>query len=263
MIQEIKQVGVLIDVTNCTGCTQCIDACVIANQLGESKPLVQQAGDGLSAQRWATIIEGPQGGYVRKSCRHCLDPACVSVCPVGAMYRTEQGVVLYDSKKCMGCRYCMMACPFGIPRYEWDSPTPLVRKCTLCYDRLQEGLSPACVQACPEKVMLFGERSNLLAEAHQRIVQSPTKYLPKVFGETEVGGTSVLYVSDVSLDFLGFQGAPGNQALPELTWNWLDKVPGISLATTGLMAGLFWVIGRRMQAEEARMSEKPQKMEEH
>ena len=254
MSPEIRQVGVLIDVTRCTGCNQCVEACAQAHQLGEARPTRQQSPDGLSAVRWSAIVESPQGGFVRKACRHCLEPACVSACPVGAMFQTEQGIVLYDSSKCMGCRYCMMACPFGIPRYEWDTAAPLVRKCDLCYQRLQAGDLPACVQACPEQVMVFGERDELLALAHQRIDQSPGQYLPVVYGETEAGGTSVLYVSHVPLDFLGFKGATGEQPFPDLTWNWLGKVPGVALATTGMMAGLFWIIGRRMQAEEARLA---------
>lgn len=249
--QSIQQVGILVDVTRCTGCNQCVEACAQANHLGEAVKTPQQAPDGLSDRRWTTVIDSPAGGHVRKFCRHCLEPACVSVCPVGAMYRTEQGIVLYDSKRCMGCRYCMMACPFGIPRYEWDTPAPLVRKCTLCYERLQEGKLPACVENCPEKVMVFGERSELLALAHQRLEQEPGRYLPVVYGEKEAGGTSVLYISHTPLDFLGYHQAPGEQALPELSWNWLGKVPGVTLATAGLMTGLFWIIGRRMQYDEA------------
>jgi formate dehydrogenase iron-sulfur subunit len=248
----IRQVGVLVDVTRCNGCNQCVQACAAAHRLGDARPAIQQSPDGLSAARWSAVVENPQGGYARKSCRHCLQPACVSACPVGAMYQTAEGVVLYDSRKCMGCRYCMMACPFGIPRYEWESAAPRVRKCDLCYERLQSGGIPACVEACPQGVMVFGAREDLLAQAHQRISQSSGQYLPIVYGESDAGGTSVIYISQFPLDFLGFNGATGDQPWPELTWNWLSKVPGLALATTGMMTGLFWIIGRRMQAEEAR-----------
>jgi formate dehydrogenase iron-sulfur subunit len=251
MIPTLKQVGILVDVTRCTGCHQCVEACAAANQLGPSTYSIQQSPDGLSANRWSAIVESPEGGYVRKFCRHCLEPACVSVCPVGAMYRTPEGVVLYDSQKCMGCRYCMMACPYGIPRYEWDSAAPWVQKCKLCYARIKEGKIPVCVESCPEQVMDFGERSELLGLAHQRIQGAPSRYLSTVYGEHEVGGTAVLYISNVHLDFLGFQSTPPEEPLPELTWNWLNKVPGISVGMTGLMTGLLWVIGRRMQAKEA------------
>jgi formate dehydrogenase iron-sulfur subunit len=263
MISNVKQVGILVDVTRCTGCNQCVDACAEVNQLGASYVMMQQSPDGLSARRWSSIVESPQGGFVRKFCRHCLEPACVSACPVGAMYRTPEGVVLYDSQKCMGCRYCMMACPFGIPRYEWESPAPLVQKCTLCYSRLEQGQLPACVETCPEQVLTFGERDELLALANQRLQEAAHTYLPFVYGAHEVGGTAVMYISHVPLDFLGYHGAPIKEPMPELTWEWLSKVPAISIGVAGLMTGLFWIIERRMQAEAARKVQTSQPTEEH
>ena len=262
MINLRKQVGILVDVTRCTGCNQCVDACAEANQLGSSNDMIQHSPDGLSARRWSSIVESPDGGFVRKFCRHCLEPACVSACPVGAMYRTDQGVVMYDSQKCMGCRYCMMACPFGVPRYEWDSTAPLVQKCTLCYSRLEKGQNPACVETCPEQVMTFGERSQLLALAKQRLQKEPNRYLPKIYGEHEVGGTAILYISHVPLDFLGYHGKPIEEPLPELTMEWLSKVPSISIVVTGLMTGLFWIIGRRIEAEAVQKAREYQPDEE-
>lgn len=248
---NLKQVAILVDVTRCTGCNLCVDACVEANQLGSYNKKLQDSPDGLSASRWASIVESPKGGFVRKFCRHCLDPACVSACPAGAMFRNDAGVVLYDAQKCMGCRYCMMACPFGIPRYEWESTVPLVKKCTLCHNRLEKGQLPACVETCPEQVMVFGDRDELLLQAHQRIQNNPNRYLSKVYGEFEVGGTAILYITHVPLDFLGYHGKPIEQPMPDLTWKWLGKVPSISLGVGGLMTGLLWIIGRRMQSESA------------
>ena len=224
----------------------------------DSRPArAQDAPDGLSATRWTNVIEQPAGHYVRKQCRHCLEPACVSVCPVGAMQKTAEGPVIYDSSKCMGCRYCVMACPYGIPRYEWDQAVPYVRKCNLCYDRLQAGQIPACVEACPQQATIFGERDELLAEAHYRLEASPEKYVQKVYGEHEVGGTSVLYISDVPLDFLGFNGSPGQEPLPALSQAWLNKVPPLALGMTILMAGPYWIIKRRMQMAAARANIEP------
>jgi formate dehydrogenase iron-sulfur subunit len=262
MIGNIKQVGILVDVTRCTGCNQCVEACAETNHLGASNFMIQHSPDGLSARRWSSIVESPQGGFVRKFCRHCLEPACVSACPVGAMYRTPEGVVLYDSQKCMGCRYCMMACPFGIPRYEWESPTPLVQKCTLCYGRLEQGELPACVDTCPEGVLTFGERSELLDLAHQRIQEAAHTYLPKIYGASEVGGTAILYISHVPLEFLGYHKAPIEEAMPELTWAWLSKVPAITIGAAGLMTGLYWIIERRMQADLARKTRENRSGEE-
>ncbi len=256
-------IGILVDVTKCTGCSTCVQACVEINQLGQSLASPQAEPDGLSADRWLAITASPEGHPVRKSCRHCLEPACVSVCPVGAMMKTPEGPVVYDASRCMGCRYCMMACPFGIPRYEWDSAAPKVQKCNLCYQRLQQGQQPACVEACPSQALTFGDRDELLKTAHATIRKAPGRYQPVVFGEYEAGGTALLYISDIALDFLNFHGQVGDGPWPELTWNWLNKVPGLSLATAGLMTGLFWIIGRRMQAEEARLARTSQPHEEH
>jgi formate dehydrogenase iron-sulfur subunit len=256
-------IGILVDVTKCIGCYQCVEACAQAHHLREDLPLPQYSPDGLSASRWATIITQPGGHNIRKSCFHCLDPACVSACPVGAMVKTPEGPVVYSPKRCMGCRYCMMACPYGIPRYEWDQVVPYVRKCTMCHERLQEGQWPACVEACPEKAMVFGKRDELLAEAHQRLRAEPGKYIQKVYGEYEVGGTSVLYISDVLLDCLGYRGSPAQEPLPDLTWAWLDKTPVISFGVMALMAGTYWVIQRRTQMAAARAQGKVTSVETH
>ncbi len=219
-------IGMLIDVTRCVGCNQCVDACTQWNGLGENLPQPQSAPDGLSGQRWSSIVQTPEGRFVRKLCRHCLEPACVSACPVGAMSKSPEGPVLYDPQICMGCRYCMMACPFGIPRYEWQKAVPFVQKCSFCYDRLQVGQLPACKEACPYDVIIVGERSDLLKLAHDRISFGAVRYLPTVYGETDAGGTSVLYISDVPLDFLRLPVhnpvSPENP-LPSLSASWLTK----------------------------------------
>lgn len=168
------------------------------------------------------------------------------------MQKTPEGPVIYDTSRCMGCRYCMVACPYGIPRYDWDKRVPYVRKCDMCYERMTRGGQPACVEACPEKATIFGRRDELIAEAHRRIREHPDRYVNKVFGETEVGGTSVLYLSDISLDFLAWKPELSEEPLPDLTWAALSKVPPIVVAMSGLMAGAWWVINRRMKlAREA------------
>jgi formate dehydrogenase iron-sulfur subunit len=163
------------------------------------------------------------------------------------MQKTPEGPVIYDSELCMGCRYCLVACPYGIPRYEWDEAAPLVKKCTLCDHRIVEGKEPACVEACPEDALLFGERDELLEVAHQRIAENPGTYLNHVYGETEVGGTSVLYLSDISLGFLGWAENLGDGDLPHLTHAALKKVPWTILGMGSLMGGIYWVINRRMK----------------
>jgi len=163
------------------------------------------------------------------------------------MQKTPEGPVIYDSELCMGCRYCLVACPYGIPRYEWEEAVPYVRKCNLCYPRLQEGRAPACVEACQHDALLFGRRDDVLREAQRRIRAEPGRYADHVWGEKEVGGTSVLYLSDVSLGFLGWGGHLGDTPLPTLSWASLEKVPPAVVGMATLMGGIHWVIRRRMR----------------
>jgi Fe-S-cluster-containing dehydrogenase component len=240
--------AILIDITQCVGCEECVLACKEENDLGPDRLRPgQEAVDGLSATRFSTILRYPDDHFVRQQCRHCLEPACVSACLVGAMQKTPEGPVIYDTELCMGCRYCLVACPYGIPRYEWDEAAPLVKKCTLCAPRIAEGKEPACVEACPEDALLFGERDDLLVEARRRIAENPGTYVDHIYGETEVGGTSVLYLSDISLGFLGWSGNLGDGDLPHLTHAALKKVPWTILGMGSLMGGVYWVINRRMK----------------
>ena len=247
----IRQAAILTDVTACIGCEECVAACKRVNGLPaeESVPRPGGAEDGLSADRWISIVRRSGNRFVRKQCRHCLQPACVSVCPVGALQKTPEGPVVYDQSLCMGCRYCMMACPYGIPRYEWSAIAPSVRKCVMCYPLLQSGklAAPACVTACPTKAAIFGSRDEMLREAKRRLAAEPQKYLPRVWGERQVGGTSVLYVSAVSLDFLGWQDSRylTDDPLPAKTWAALKAVPFEFVGVGALMAGIYWIIERR------------------
>lgn len=241
-------IGILVDTTRCTGCEECVAACKSENQLGKDLPRRwKERIDDLSSTRYTTIERRSGDHYIRRLCRHCVEPACVSACIVGALEKTPEGPVIYDSDKCIGCRYCMVACPYGIPRYEWEEPTPYVRKCTMCYHRLKEGREPACVEACPAKATEFGPREELIAEAHRRIQESPDRYVSKVVGETEIGGASVLYISDIPLDFMAYKAELGDLPLPTRTWAALSKVPPMILGMGGLMTGVYWVVGRRMK----------------
>ena len=255
--------AILTDVTKCIGCEECVAACKKINQTGVDEPWRwQDRIDDLSATRWTTIVKQPGNHYVRKQCRHCLEPACVSVCPVGAMKKTPEGPVIYDSKICLGCRYCMMSCPYGIPRYTWDQSVAYVRKCVMCYQKIQSGelKQPACTEACPKQATIFGDRNSLLVEAHKRIAENSGKYINKVWGEDEVGGTSVLYVSDIPLDFLGWKKDLGTESLPRHTWRALSKVPPLFVGVGAAMYGIYWIIERRQKLAKGEPSEghKPQ-----
>jgi len=176
----------------------------------------------------------------------------VSACLVGALQKTEEGPVIYDSSRCMSCRYCMASCPYEIPRYDWEKAVPFVRKCTMCHSRIEEGKLPGCVEACPHGATIFGTREELRKEAQRRIDADPDRYVNHIYGETEVGGTSVLYISDIPLDFLAAKPDLDTQPLPELTWAALSKVPPMVIGMAGLMTGFWWITGRRNKlAEEA------------
>jgi formate dehydrogenase iron-sulfur subunit len=239
--------AILTDVTKCIGCLECVSACKKSNDLEMDVPRVWQKNDGLSAENWTSIIQKPDKHYVRKQCRHCLEPACAMACPVGALHKTDLGAVVYDSNKCIGCRYCMMACPYGIPRYDWDQPVPYVRKCILCYDKIKTGQEPACTSICPEKATIFGERDALIKLAHSRIKENPGKYINRVWGEHEVGGTSVLYISDIDLGFLTYGTKLGTKPLPETTSIAMKSVPVAFVGMGGAMLGINWIIRRRME----------------
>jgi len=242
--------AILTDTTLCTGCEACVRACKEKNNLGEDQPRRwKKVIDDLSATRYTTIVRCPDSHYVRRQCRHCVDPACVSACLVGALKKTPEGPVIYDASLCMGCRYCMLACPYGVPRYEWSKAAPTIRKCDMCYDRLIKGQQPACTSVCPEKATIFGTRDELRAEAHRRIDRAPNKYQHKVFGEFEVGGTTVLYISDIPLGFLGSKPDMTDKPLPDLTWAAMKKIPPIILGVGGLMTGIWWIVGRRMKMQ--------------
>ncbi|MGI6552582.1 MAG: 4Fe-4S dicluster domain-containing protein [Clostridia bacterium] len=231
--------GVLIDITKCIGCHMCSVACRKQNGLAGKSQV-------LDAETWTRVktVEVDKDGekvkrHIREQCFHCLDPACVSACLVGALEKTPAGPVIYDGSKCMGCRYCMIACPFNIPKYQWDNPFPLVRKCIFCFERLEEGKAPACVDACQQGATLFGPRSELLAEAERRIASHPGQYVEHIYGMEEVGGTSFLFLSDVPFEVLGFPTDLGTEPLPNHTWKALSKIPAVVLGGAAFLGAAY------------------------
>ncbi len=192
-----KEVGILVDTTQCIGCMACEDAC--ADRWGFPHSNVHE----LSCEK-NTVVQQYGETYVPRLCMHCEDPTCASVCPVGAIHKTAEGPVVYDVDKCMGCRYCVQACPFLIPKYQWNKANPKVTKCDMCQPLQEKGNQPACVAACPAQARIFGNRDDLLKEAHNRIAQNPSAYVQHVFGEEEIGGTSTIYLAGVDFKDLGF-----------------------------------------------------------
>jgi len=237
--------AILTDLTKCVGCEACALACKEINDLPRDS-----ANHMLTAYTWSAM-EHRNGVNIRRQCMHCEEPACASACPVGALSKTPEGAVVYDGRKCIGCRYCMIACPFGIPKYQWDKPIPLIQKCIFCYEKaLKAGEQPACTAACPTGATIFGERQALIAEAQQRISSTPEKYQPHIFGLKEAGGTSVLYLSAVPFAELGFPANLIEESYPNLTWKVLNKIPGIVTTGTAFLAGLWWIVNRRIKLQE-------------
>lgn len=237
-----KQLGLLFDVTMCVGCGACYEACKTHNELPKTND--EPLKDHLSSETY-TVVEQYGDVYTRKMCMHCVDPTCVSVCPVGAFEKTEIGPVLYDADKCIGCRYCMQACPHHIPRYEWSSMNPRVRKCSMCYERVKEGLPTACAEACPTGATQFGELDELIAMAKKRIEDNPDTYYPHIYGLEEAGGTNVLVLSPVPFEQLGFTAKLPKQPLPTYTMAALEKIPSVVGIGGVFLAGMFWLTKRK------------------
>lgn len=261
-----NQVGILVDTTKCVGCRQCQIACQAKNNLPplpEKVPAQVTYPEQLSATTLTHVEFFKTGGTddapvftsIKRQCMHCLEPACASVCPVAAITKTPQGPVVYDADKCMGCRYCMAACPFNIPKFEWDSANPRIVKCTMCADRLAEGKLPACVEACPAGALKFGTRKELVAEAQTRVAANPDGYLPYIYGLTQVGGTSVMYLANVPFDEIGLNMKLPETAVPELTTQVMEKVPAVAVGVALLMGGVAWWRGRKGEAQETETKE--------
>jgi len=250
-------IAILTDTTRCTGCERCVDACVEVNHLGPDIRYPWREEDGLNGNRFCSVLHRPDNRFVRLQCRHCLEPACAAACPVGALEKTPEGAVNYHPDICMGCRYCMMACPYGIPRYQWERSVPYVRKCTMCYEAMQRGEidQPACTAACPEQAtVFFTSREEALAEARKRIRMNPGRYFEdRIWGEHEVGGTGVLYLSDIDLGFLAWQSERTltDEPFPHKTQRILATVPPTFVGVCAVMAGTFWVIRRRQEVSRA------------
>jgi formate dehydrogenase iron-sulfur subunit len=242
--------AVLFDITRCIGCRSCAKACKEAHGF---------PGDGeeteLDATTYTVVLDKGNDRYLRRMCMHCADPSCASACPVGAFTKTATGPVVYDSGKCMGCRYCMIACPFSVPRYEWSKANPVVRKCDGCLERQKEGKPTACTEACPAEATVGGTRGELLAEARKRIAENPGTYHPVIYGEHEVGGTNVLVLSPVPFEQLGMRTGLGSDPMPNLTWAALSKIPKVVVGGAIGLSAIYWITHRREEVAAAEHGE--------
>lgn len=242
--------ALLVDLTQCIGCGSCVQACLDVHGFS-ADPLELKE---LSASAY-TVLKEKGDLFIRQLCMHCATPSCVSVCPVGALRKTSEGPVVYDGSRCLGCRYCIQACPFNVPRYEWDKAVPSVAKCDMCIHRIRAGEPPACAEACPVEATLFGTRQDLLREAHRRIEANPDQYFPHVYGENEAGGTSVLFLSPVAFASLGFKLDLGEDPLPLLTQAALGRIPGIVAVGGSILFAVWWITHRREEVARAEAAE--------
>jgi Fe-S-cluster-containing dehydrogenase component len=243
----------LIDTTRCIGCRACEEACNEANQL--PKPEVSFSSGSVFEKkrdtgpdtftvvnRYPNVKDPDKPIFVRRQCMHCNQPACAAACLTKAMEKTREAAVIYNKDRCMGCRYCMIACPFDVPKFQYNSPTPYVRKCVFCNERQKRGEQPACSEACPEGATLFGKKRDLLEIARTRIYTEPDRYVHHIYGEHEVGGTGWLFLSGVPLEKIDLKTNLGTTPYPELTSGFLYTVPMVFVLWPSLLIGLNLII---------------------
>jgi formate dehydrogenase iron-sulfur subunit len=251
--------GVLFDATRCIGCRRCEAGCNQVNGLpSPAKPFddlsVLDVKRRTDAKTYTIVnrydkIPGAAGPVFRKfQCNHCLEPACASACFVRAFSKTAQGAVTWDGSVCVGCRYCMIACPFEVPTFEYNEPlTPRIMKCTMCYPQIMSGqlMVPGCVGACPTEALVYGKRDRLITAARERIYKFSGRYLDYIYGEHEMGGTSWLYLSGVPFKALGMREDLGVTPAPELTSGALAAVPIVAGLWPVLLTGIYAVNKRK------------------
>jgi Fe-S-cluster-containing dehydrogenase component len=251
-------VGVLVDTTVCIGCRSCEEACAEANGLpvpdvdSEGWDDVFQENRRPSVTQYSVVNQfgDDEEIYVKKQCMHCNQPACAAACLTKAMLKTEEGPVIWREDKCMGCRFCMLSCPFNIPAFEYDKAVPSIVKCHLCFERLKEGDEPACVETCPEEAIVFGPRRELVDEARTRIYSEPDKYVHHIYGEHEAGGTGWMYLSAVPFDQLGFNTDIEMRAYPELAKGFLYSVAVVFLLWPPFLLGMSRATQAASEGEE-------------
>ncbi len=250
--------AMLVDTTRCVGCRACEAACSEANRLSapaSGKDLAPFEKIRRTDSRAYTVVNrasaATSGGgpvFVKTQCMHCVQPACASACLVKALEKTAEGPVVYHPDRCLGCRYCMVACPFDMPKFEYEKPIPIIQKCSFCSGRLGRGEGPACATVCPTGTLQFGKREDLLEIAKSRVYQNPDRYVRRIYGEHEVEGTGWLYISRVPFEDLGFRTDLGTTPYPQFTWPFLSAVPFVLMLWPPFLMGLYAFTKSREEA---------------
>jgi formate dehydrogenase iron-sulfur subunit len=243
--------AIMYDSTLCVGCRACEEACSKRWGLVYNQSIALE--ERISERKLTTVVTRGER-YARRLCMHCAEPSCVSACPVGALQKTPLGPVVYEEGRCMGCRYCMFACPYQVPAYEWSQVLPKVRKCDMCQARLKSGQPTACSEACPTGATLTGDRETVLKEARRRLQESPNHYNGRVYGLAEAGGASVFLLSADPLEQFGYPAGLPQEPLPMLTRRVLAFVPDVVGVGSVLLGGIYWITHRR---EEVAAAERP------
>ncbi len=234
--------GILYDSTWCGGCQVCEIVCGEQDGLPwpEDEPVAGVIREPDAQRRIAINCYDTSKGeiYFRKSCNHCNNPACASACLTKAMLKTDEGPVIWREEKCMGCRSCMISCPFGIPKFDYQSSNPKILKCRMCFEKMQDGEKPTCVKECPAEALIFGKRRDLIEIARERIYADPDNYHHAIYGEHEVGGTGLLYLASVPFEELGLRTDLGSVPYPEYNKTFLYSVPAVLILWPAFLLGL-------------------------
>jgi formate dehydrogenase iron-sulfur subunit len=246
----MSKYALLFDQSLCIGCGACEQAC----QAEHDQPPHEV--EKLDHQSFTWVEDLGDDQYTRHLCMSCEDPACVSVCPVAALEKHAEGPVTWDASRCMGCRYCMMACPFGVPTYEWYSANPRIRKCDMCVHRVTKDLPTACASICPTGATNFGTREAMLKEAKRRLAKYPDRYVGEIYGEREAGGTSVLMLLGHKPAESGLPGNVPGKDMPHLTWAVLEKLPQIIPVWGVFLGGMYWLGARKDAVANAENGDK-------
>jgi len=239
---NVEFYGILYDSWRCGGCQSCEIACAEAHDLPApiDTPTVGLLRKTDETRRVVVNSYKTTKGevFIRKQCMHCNEPACAAACLTQAMHKTKEGPVIWRGDKCMGCRYCMVSCPFDVPKFEYHSANPKIQKCDMCYEKVIKGEVPTCVEICPAEALVFGKRRDLIKEARKRIIENPSVYADEIYGEHEAGGTGFLYLTPTPINELGFSTSIQKSSYPALSKGFLFTVPTVFVLLPPILLGI-------------------------
>ncbi len=247
-----QKFGFLIDVSRCIDCRACLVACSVENQVPMENTRIWIRDTGILGE-----FPNLKQFTAPFHCMHCSDPSCVSACTVGALQQNADGIVIYDAERCIGCRYCMYACPFEVPNFQWKERLALIVKCDLCVSRLAESQKPACAATCPTLAIQFGGKEDMLKLAYERIQNYPGRYIEHVYGEFENGGTATFYISPVPFEQLGFPSSERTESPAHFNRLVTHGTPAVAAGVAIGMSGVYYAIKRQSQDNAASTGHEP------